>query len=192
MLLDSLRLPGITRENARSFVESDGYVAIEAADTTSRSSDGPTHWEELPGFDETRSAMTVFPVTAASNLNSVAGLHYRIYLSDQGEFSMQAVLAPSLNFVPGRGLRFAVSVDDGPRIVVDTLEHNTQRDWEEAVSDGVKKVSVPLSIATSGYHTLTIWVVDPGVVLERIVLSHGALRPSYLGPPESFHSHANE
>ena len=30
--------------------------------------DGATHWEELPGFGETRSAMTVFPVTAASNL----------------------------------------------------------------------------------------------------------------------------
>jgi hypothetical protein len=102
---------------------------------------------------------------------------------------MEVVLAPTLNFVPGRGLRFAVSVDDDPRIIVDALEHNTQKDWEEAVSDGVKKVSVPLSIAAAGYHTLTIWAVDPGVVLERIVLSHGPILPSYLGPPESFHAH---
>jgi hypothetical protein len=131
--------------------------------------------------------MTIFPVTAASNLNSAAGLHYRVYLSDHGEFSMQAVLAPTLNFVPGRGLRFAVSVDDGQRTVVDALEQNTQKDWEEAVSDGVKKVSIALSIAAPGYHTLTVWAVDPGVVLERIVLSHGQLLPSYLGPPESLH-----
>jgi Glycosyl hydrolase family 115/Gylcosyl hydrolase family 115 C-terminal domain len=186
--LDGLRLPGITREDAQGFVESDGYVAIEAADTTGRSSDGSTHWEELPGFGETRSAMTVFPVTIASKLDSAAGLTYRMYLYDTGQFSMEAVLAPTLNFVPGRGLRFAVSIDNGPRMVIDALEHDTQKDWEEAVSDGVKKVSVPLSIATSGYHTLTIWAVDPGVVLERIVLSHGQLRPSYLGPPESFHA----
>ena len=98
------------------------------------------------------------------------------------------MLAPTLNFVPGRGLRFAVSIDDGPRTVVDALEHNTDKDWEEAVSDGVKKVSVPISIAGSGYHTLKIWTVDPGVVVERILLSHGPLRPSYLGPPESFHA----
>jgi hypothetical protein len=51
----------------------------------------------------------------------------------------------------------------------------------------VKKVTLPLSIAAPGYHTLTFWAVDPGVVLERIVLSHGQVLPSYLGPPESLH-----
>ena len=186
--LESVRLPGLTRKDAQGFVESDGYVAIEAADTSGRTADGATHWEELLGFGETRSAMTVFPVTAASNLNSTAGLKYHIYLSDEGNFTLHAVLAPTLNFVPGRGLRFAVSIDNSPRVVVDALEHNTDKDWEEAVSDGVKKISVPLSIAGSGYHTLTIWMVDPGVVLEKIVLSHGPLRPSYLGPPESLHA----
>jgi Glycosyl hydrolase family 115/Gylcosyl hydrolase family 115 C-terminal domain/Viral BACON domain len=186
--LESLRLPAVTRENAQGFIESDGYVAIEAADTSGRTSDGATHWEELPGFGETRSAMTIFPVTAASNLNSAAGLKYHVYLTDKGQFTLHAVLAPTLNFVPGRGLRFAVSIDDGPRTVVDALEHNTNKDWEEAVSDGVKKVSVPLSIASAGYHTLNIWMVDPGVVLERLVLNQGQLRPSYLGPPESFHA----
>jgi hypothetical protein len=114
-----------------------------------------------------------------------------MYLYDQGEFTMQAVLAPTLNFVPGRGLRFAVSVDDGPRTIVDALQQNTQKDWQDAVSDGVKKIAVPLSIPTAGYHTLKIWAVDPGVVLERLVVSHGPLRPSYLGPPESFHAHTD-
>jgi len=185
--LQTLRLPGITRENAEGFVESDGYVAIEAADTTARSMDSAAHWQELPGFGETRSAMTTFPVTAASNVQSQAGLQYCMYLYDTGSFTMQAIVAPTLNFVPGRGLRFAVSVDDGPRTVVDVLEHNTQNDWQQAVSDGVRKISIPLSISNPGYHTLKVWMVDPGVVLERIVLAHGQLLPSYLGPPESFH-----
>jgi hypothetical protein len=185
--VESLRLDGVTRENVQGFVESDGYVAMEAADTTRRIAGRDAHWEELPGFGETKSAMTVSPVTAASDTNSGAGLEYRMYLYDSGEFTMQAVLAPTLNFVPGRGLRFAVSVDDGPHAIVDALEHNDQKDWAEAVSDGVKKVSVPLPEMTAGYHTLKIWMVDPAVVLERIVVSHGMLRPSYLGPPESFH-----
>ena len=184
--LHALRLP-MTRADAQGFVESDGYVAIEAADTSGRTADGETHWEELPGYGETKSAMTVFPVTAESNTDSKAALEYKMYLYDAGDFQLQATLAPTLNFVPGRGLRFAVSVDDGPRTVVDELEHNSQQDWEKAVSDGVRRVTLPLTIAKPGYHTLKIWAVDPGVVLERIVVSHGALRPSYLGPPESAH-----
>jgi hypothetical protein len=185
--LDTLRLADVTRANAEGFVESDGYVAIEAADATARTADADVRWEELPGFGETRSAMTVFPVTAASSLSSAASLQYRIYLYESGNFTLASVLAPTLNFVPGRGLRFAVSVDNEPRTIVDALEHNAQSDWAQAVRDGVKKVSIPLTIASPGYHTLKIWMVDPGVVLERIVLSHSVL-PSYLGPPESFHT----
>jgi len=45
---------------AGAFLESDGYVAIEAADTSKRTTDGDVHWEELPGYGITRSAMTVF------------------------------------------------------------------------------------------------------------------------------------
>ena len=101
--------------DAQGFVEGDGYVAIEAADTSQRTADGETHWEELPGYGETKSAMTVFPVTAESNTDSKAALEYAMYLYDAGDFQLQATLAPTLNFVPGRGLRFAVSVDDGPR-----------------------------------------------------------------------------
>jgi hypothetical protein len=113
-----------------------------------------------------------------------------VYLYDSGEFTLQSVLAPTLNFVPGRGLRFAVSVDDGPRTIVDALEHNAESDWAQAVSDGVRKVSTPLSISAPGYHTLKFWMVDPGVVVERIVISHGRIAPSYLGPPESFRGRA--
>jgi hypothetical protein len=185
--LDTLKLADITRDNAEGFVESDGYVSIEVADATSRTSDTGVQWEELLGFGLTKSAMTIFPVTAATNSSSSASLQYRMYLYDSGNFTMQAILAPTLNFVPGRGLRFAVSVDDGPRTIVDALEHNAQSDWETAVSDGVRKLSITISISAPGYHTLKVWMVDPGVVLEKIVLYRDHLLPSYLGPPESFH-----
>jgi hypothetical protein len=192
--LHARKLP-VTRENAQGFVEGDGYVAIEAADTASRTADGTgedaMRWVELPGYGATKSGMTVFPVTAASEVDSKTSLQYRMYLYDSGDFELQMMLAPTLNFVPGRGLRFAVSVDDGPRKAVDALEHNSDQEWAQAVSDGVRRVTVPLTIEAPGYHTLKVWAVDPALVVERLVVSHGAkgsLKPSYLGPPESFHA----
>ena len=37
-----------------------------------------------------------------------------------------------------------------------------------------------------GYHTLKVCIVDPGVVIEKLVLNLGGVKPSYLGPPESY------
>ena len=169
---------------AHGFVESDGYVAIEAADTTARTGTAVT-WAELPGFGEGKSAMTVWPVTAASDLASQASLQYGIYLTDAGAFTLECRLAPSWNFTPGHGLRFAVSMDDGPRVIADAFPTFVNADWSKAVSDGVKTLRLPLTIETRGAHTLKVWAIDPGVVLERLILWHGPIKPSYLGPPES-------
>ena len=36
-----------------------------------------------------------------------------------------------------------------------------------------------------GSHVLRIYMIDAGVVLDKIVIDAGGIRPSYLGPPET-------
>ena len=59
------------------------------------------------------------------------------------------------------------------------------RDWEEAVKDSVRKVKSKHIIARAGSHVFKVWMVDPAVVVQKIVVDFGGVRPSYLGPPES-------
>jgi len=132
--------------------------------------------------------MTVFPATARSVTppQDSPCLEYRMYLFDPGKVAVEAILAPTLNFVPGRGLRFAISFDDQPPQVIDALARNSLADWETSVRDSVRKVKSSHSLAQSGYHTLKFWMVDPGVVLQKLVVDLGGVKPSYLGPPESY------
>ena len=68
-----------------------------------------------------------------------------------------------------------------------TDANNLPGDWTASVTNAVRTFRTPHTISTAGYHTLKIWMVDPGVVLEKIVVDCGGARSSYLGPPESYH-----
>jgi hypothetical protein len=61
----------------------------------------------------------------------------------------------------------------------------TLQTWEQAVGEGVRKVVSTHALSQPGNHVLKIWMVTPGVVLQRVVIDAGGVRPSYLGPPES-------
>jgi hypothetical protein len=94
--------------------------------------------------------------------------------------------------MPGRPVRYAVAFDDeAPQeitIVPKVFEgFYTNPTWSESVKNCVHKVKSTHTINAPGYHTLKIWMVDPAVVLEKIVVNTGGVKPSYLGPPESFH-----
>jgi hypothetical protein len=176
------------RDSLQGYVEADRYVSIEAEHFSAQTSMAEVHWGKIPGFGETLSGMTVLPVTtpSAEPPQPAPVLEYTMYLFEGGTFNVEAVLAPTLNFVPGRGLRFAVSFDDRPPLVVDALGDNSEKDWARAVSEGVRKVTSALEVDGAGYHTFKFRMVDPGVVLEKLVISKCPLPPSYLGPPESY------
>jgi hypothetical protein len=179
----------LTPQSLRGFVETGGYVSIEAAHFTAKVDAAAARWDSIDDLGRTLSAMAVFPFTAPSVTPPASSpcLEYRMYLFDAGKLEVDAIVSPTLNFVPGRGLRFAVSFDDQPPQVVDALQHNTQRDWETTVKDAVRHVVSSHTVTAPGYHTLKFWMVDPGVVLQKLVVNLGGVKPSYLGPPESFH-----
>ena len=189
----------LTREGLDGFVESDGYIAIEAEhfSATRPAGDCPLGQDSQTTVQRV-SGMSIFPVTAASvtDPKTAAALEYRMYLFDKdvkaGSINVEATLGPTLNFAPGRGLRFAVWFDNQPATIVDALEHNTDADWSKVVSDGVRRVSAKLPVSKPGYHTLKFAMVDPAVVLERLVISEGKVAPSYLGPPESYYRSGTE
>jgi hypothetical protein len=170
------------------FAEADGEVTIDAEHASSSSAVDGVKWKRLPGFGETLSGMEAFPVTAPSSEDAArsACLDYKIALFDTGSMDVTLTIAPTLNFVPGRGLRVAVGMDAASPQVVDTLGKDAEGDWSKWVSDGVRRVHVPVEIHAAGEHTLHVCRIDAGVALERLTVSKGKLPATYLGPPESY------
>jgi hypothetical protein len=176
------------REEAEGFVESDGYVSIEAEHYTRAVTPGWPSWQLIPDFGRTLSGMTPMPVTMPARTPSADGmrLEYDVYLFSAGPVSVDVYLAPTLKFLPGAGLRYAVSFDDEAPQVVNVHANETQAVWERSVKDGVRVVTSKHVLRQPGRHLLKFWVVDPGLVVEKLVVNTGNVRPGYLGPPESY------
>ena len=170
------------------FVEGGGYVSIEAEHFSRAVEAAPVRWVRIPGLGRTLSGMTPLPVTAPrqSPQGDAPRLEYRVHLFEGGEVSVRAYLSPTLDF-HATGLRYAVSFDDEPPQVVNAVADTTLRTWERWVSDNANVTVTRHRLAGSGEHVLRFWMVDPGLVLQKLVIEREGVRPSYLGPPESFH-----
>jgi hypothetical protein len=183
-----LRNPGTSPiEGAARFVEGDGYVSIEAEHYARAVAPPGRSWARIPGFGRTLSGMMTRPVTAATLGPAPDGmrLEYEVRLWSSGTFSVDAYLAPTQKFQPGPGMRYAISFDDETPQVVNVHADTSLAAWEKEVADGVKVLRTRHVIPAAGDHVLKYWALDPGLVLQKLVVDTGGLRPSYLGPPES-------
>jgi hypothetical protein len=174
-------------QRVTGFVESGGCVSIEAEHYTRKTDASGARWERIADYGRTLSSMTIFPMTAASVTppRDAPCLEYELYTFEAGPVEVEAILAPTLNFVPGRGLRYGLSFDNDAPVIVDALARNSQRDWETAVADSARIVKTNFRLAAPGPHVLKFWMADAGVVLQKLVVDFGGAKSSYLGPPET-------
>jgi hypothetical protein len=185
----------VTRDSLQGFVEGEGFVSIEAEHYAGKTDAGASRWLRIEGYGHTVSAMrATAPVDApaATPGKDSPCLEYPMYLFSTGTAEVTATVAPTLNFLPRRALRMAVSFDaETPQVVTlvppDYVAQNANLDWEKCVGDNARHVRTMHALAKPGYHRLKVWMVDPGVVLEKLVVNLGGEKTSYLGPPESYH-----
>ena len=144
-----------------------------------------THWRLLPDYGRVAAAMEASPVTAspATPVKHSAALEYNVYLPNAGEIEISAVIGPTLEMAPRRGLHLGVSIDDNSPQIVDggvnaDLANST---YSKMAIDNARTLTFKQSIAESGRHTIKVWMVDPDVVLEYLIV--GTPKPSYFGPP---------
>jgi hypothetical protein len=192
--VSALKPSEIVPETLQGFIESNGYVSIEAAHFLANTQPGSEKWLPVEDYGHTLSGMRATAGVEIPELTpgkDAPCLEYKMYLFSTGAVEVNPYVAPSLNFLPGRAVRYAVSFDnDDPQIVTlvpkDFDARNGNSDWEKTVSDNYRIGKSLHTLAVPGYHILKIWMIDPGVVIQKIVVNTGGVKPSYLGPPESY------
>jgi hypothetical protein len=175
----------------KGFTETDGAISIEAEHFTRKSEKSGVAWQVIPGLGRTGDSVAVFPTTAISidesGIKTLSpALEYEFSSLTKGEFEAVVYLLPTQPIQSGKGLRYAIAVDDQPAQIVtvgpdaEVSSPAWSRNVLNATTIGTSKLNL-----SAGKHVLKIYMIDAGVILDKIVLSFGEIRPGYFGPAET-------
>ena len=198
-----------------------GEFSIPATMFNANVSGETAKWTILPDLGRDKACMGIDPVTAPSTTPQTAPrLDYQIYLAEKGLATCCIGILPTQDVNPARGLRLAVSIDNGePQILdarkglVDTFNEYTPanlansnvlkalppqnrdialigvgKNRRNEIFDNLRWLDVLLEVKKAGFHTLKVFMIDPEVVLERIVVNPDNNHPSYFGAPSYQHN----
>lgn len=173
------------------FFEKDGYVSIDASHFTKAINANGITWRILPDHGRTGSAITTAPVTASEQTpgGNAPHIEYDFYTYSKGDFTIQAYFSPTYDFTSSKkGLQFAISIDnEAPQIISvngDNRANEGGINYQWAGDNIIIKKSKH-TIAQPGKHTIKYWMVNSGIVLQKLVADFGGVKQSYLGPPET-------
>jgi hypothetical protein len=180
-----------TTARPNSFIERFETVSIEAANFTKANNSKTIKWKVLPDLGRTGDAVTTVPVIATKQIPSATSpfLEYEIYTYSKDSFSIHAYFSPTLNFFNEEdGLQCAISVDDeAPQMISLNKEDKNSISgvWNKWVGENIIIKTSKHHINEAGKHVIKYWMVNSGVVLQKIVADFGGMKKSYLGPPET-------
>ena len=183
------------------FASLDGPIAFAATAATRKTEVGGVRWDTVPDYGRLEAALAIYPVTTASILppNPAPTLEYPVYLSRDGNYEVTLVVGPVMDFMPNRGMRLGVAFDDQPVQVLDLFAEQGGPPFANRLAgmqvsrDNARFLRSLHRLAAAGPHVLKISMVDPNIVVEKVIVE-SARRPTgpfaprqletYFGPPE--------
>ncbi|MDX5983551.1 glycosyl hydrolase 115 family protein [Sphingomonas echinoides] len=148
--------------------------------------------EPIPDYGQGDAAMSVFPVDAEpfTDTANAPRLEYDVFLGESGPYHIDLVTAPTLEVYPGRHLAVAVGFDDAAPVAQAVFTPTTRaaQDFlgEQHAANtaaNARTMRFTLPVDAPGRHVLKVFMQDPTIVVQKIIVHKSALARSYFGPP---------
>ncbi|QAY66984.1 glycosyl hydrolase 115 family protein [Paenibacillus protaetiae] len=197
------KLPELHGWPANTYVDVDGYIAIEAEHyfakqdamhTEAGAAQPSAGFQAIQGYGRTLSAMKVFPTNRYFTAGEDAPyLEYRFVVHEAGGYEVELYMQPSNPVTADNTLYYGIQANDGQLQIWNTVSRgkkitDSNAEWAAGVLDNIRRHSSIVD-CRSGLNTLKIFAVSPGFVLEKLIISPAGKKPpvSYLGPPETYY-----
>lgn len=178
-------------EDYEGFVEDKGFVSIHAENYSQINKGMEAEWEVVEGLGYSGKVVVATPNTADSRstqedmLTNSPFLTYDFYTFNFGEAKVALQAIPTHAQNKEYGVRCAVAIDDAEPVLIDFQTVGRSEEWKENVLRNAAIGTADQIVDRAGKHTLKIWMVDPGVLLDKVLIDLGGWKSSYDFPKET-------
>jgi hypothetical protein len=144
---------------------------IDAGDSLSIKNTPSSQWRKIEGLGTDKNAMTLLPFLtppiADADLAKAPSITYAL----KGTFpgcTVETRFVPTHQVTGGPTLRYAISVDGGPAQIRNINAPEFSGVWSSNVLNGYAADSTLHLLKTGATHTITISLLDPGMVLSQL------------------------
>jgi hypothetical protein len=180
---------------SKTYIETDGYISILSTNFA-KSVEGVdgAKWEVLPFYGRERSSVKVCPSVIDGHLTpgkDAPYLEYNVYIRTPGDIDIVTQWAPTSGWDPSylTRLRYGVSLNNDTIQIVHTLPIDyyvtggDKVEWGAGVETAVRTVRSnegdicysKHKVTEAGLYTLRIYMVDDGLVLQKILVGTNTL-----------------
>lgn len=143
---------------------------LAAADYTQVKNTPASRWTKIKGLGIEKDAMTLLPLQSppVADVAKAPAITYS-FTGDSPQVSIETRFLPTHRVNPNVGLRYAISVDDGP-VEIRDVESPAEGagSWSRNVVAGYAQGTTTHVLKRGGNHTITVRFLDPGIVLSQI------------------------
>lgn len=180
------------------YVETNGYVSIDAAGFHRKHEQGEVKFDVVEGLgfegkvvrlgDPFTKTPWLDGLVLTSNYvapvrgNGFPVLEYDFYSFQTGPVDVYTYMMPLFPLDNEHGSRYGVMVDDSPVYLPEAGAPYYSTLWIQSVLRNCRINKTTHFLNKPGKHTVKIFCAHPGMMLQKIVVDCGGLKRSYMGP----------
>jgi hypothetical protein len=156
----------------RSVVEKSSLVFIPAYDFTGKKDAENNPWTSVQqlGYCDSALGFLAKPGVREKDTGS-ACLEYRFYAYSEGPARITVFTLPTHPVNPGAGMRIALAVDKGQKHTISYQTNGRSEQWKQDVLSNHARCVLNYDFTRPGWHTITIYPLDPGVIIDQLMVN---------------------
>jgi len=194
-------IPGIADlKDYKGAIEDNGIVSIFASTFSKNIPKGNNGWAIQEDLGHTGNSLEALPLSVKPTLdlkdpevikNQSPFVQYDFYTLSSATPEVTTYTLPTHELNKNWGARFAASIDDGPLKIIDFKTVGRSEIWKLNVLRNSADSKFKTQPIEKGKHNLKIYMMDPGVILDRMIIDLGGFEKSYGVIPETRISESN-